>query len=238
VELLTVRHLTVGYGDLPILQDIELTVQAREFVTIIGPNGSGKSTLLRTLGGLLRPTSGEISFMGKPFPESQPAKIGRAGIAYVPQVENVFPSLTVRDNLQLAMPFRLGKHQQVERLETVLKQFPILRARLKQSARTLSGGERQMLAFARALVDAPSLLMLDEPTAGVAPIVVSEILQHIKRINSAGTAILLVEQNAAKAMQVSDRVYLFEGGRNALEGPPEELMRDPKLFQLYLGARK
>jgi ABC-type branched-subunit amino acid transport system ATPase component len=237
MALLEVRGVVAGYGDAVVLDGVSLDVDERELVTVIGPNGAGKSTLLKALVGLVSVRSGSVRLAGKEFVGQPPEAIIKQGVAYVPQVDNVFPSLTVRENLELMVPRGVIRAERDRRLVTTLDQFPAVRARLHNRAITLSGGERQMLALARGLVNAPAILLLDEPTAAVAPVVVAQILAKIAEIKSSGVPVLLVEQNAKAALALSDRGYVLEAGRNALDGRGADLLTNPEVARLYLGGQ-
>ena len=235
VSLLRVEDLNTGYGDLHILHDVHLDVREGERVLVFGPNGAGKSTLMKSIFGLVRPWSGRILFRGQDITGMPPEQVARLGIGYVPQLDNVFPSLTVEENLEIGGI--LDREQTRARIEAMFRLFPILGKRRRQPARVLSGGERQMLAMARALMPRPALLLLDEPTAGLAPLVVGEIFDLIARINEEeGTTILMVEQNAKQALAIVHRGYVLEMGRNRFEGTREALLSNEDLAQLYLGG--
>ncbi len=236
MTVLQVSNLTAGYGDAAILKDVNLYVDSGEIVAIVGPNGAGKSTLLKALLGLVKIHGGKVAFMAHDITACTPESIVRFGIAYVPQVANVFPALSVRENLEVMLPRRIPRGEGQARLEEVLVLFPSLRPRLAMRARVLSGGERQMLALARALVIRPSLLLLDEPTAAVAPRVVASVFEKIVEMNSTGITLLLVEQNARRALACSTRGYVLEGGRNAMTAPAPELLENPEVARLYLGG--
>lgn len=232
--LLDVSNVRAGYvRGLDILQGVNLYVRPGELVAIIGPNGAGKSTLAKTIFGLLTPHQGNIQFKGQAIAGLQPNQIVARGMCYVPQISNVFSSLSVNENLEM------GAFTSKTSLK-VLKQrifdlFPILYERRRQWAGTLSGGERQMLAMGRALMLRPDLLILDEPSAALSPILVTQTLAQIQTINQAGTAIILVEQNARKALAIAHRGIVLDTGRNRFEGPGPELLNHPKVGELYLG---
>jgi ABC-type branched-subunit amino acid transport system ATPase component len=217
-----------------ILHGVSLDVAASEIVTLIGPNGAGKSTLLKTLFGLLRPKSGRILFRGEDITGLAPSTLVRRGLSYVPQTENVFPSLTVQENLEMGAVTRRDDVR--PRLEEVMTLFPVLRERRRQRVGTLSGGERQMVAMGRALMLDPELLLLDEPSSGLAPLLVEAVFSKIVEINRMGVAILLVEQNAREALEFSSRGYVLTGGQTRLEGPAPSLLRDEEVGRLYLGG--
>jgi len=236
MAVLQVADLTAGYGDTPIVNGVNLYVDPGEIVAIVGPNGAGKSTLLKAMLGLVKIHGGKVAFMTQDITAHTPESIVRRGIGYVPQVANVFPALSVRENLEVMLPRRMPREEGQARLEGMLVLFPSLRPRLALRARTLSGGERQMLALARALVIRPALLMLDEATAAVAPRLVAAVFEKIVEINSTGIPVLLVEQNARRALACSTRGYVLEGGRNAMTAPAAELLANPEMARLYLGG--
>jgi ABC-type branched-subunit amino acid transport system ATPase component len=202
-------------------------------VTVIGPNGAGKSTLIKAIFGLLRPRSGRIVFRGEDIAGSKPHSICRRGLSYVPQLDNIFPSLTVEENLQMGSldPSRTG-----EQIDRMYELFPRLGERRRQPAGTMSGGERQMVAMARALMPDPHALLLDEPSAGLAPAFVDAIFEKVGDVNRAGVTIVMVEQNARRALAMSDRGYVLDLGRDRFEGPGEKLLADPNVAELYLGG--
>lgn len=233
--LLEIRALTVRYGGAECLKDITLEVAEGEIVTIIGSNGAGKTTTLRTISGLKRPATGKILFQGKRIEETPAQDIVRMGIGHVPQGRNLFPYMAVLENIKLGAYLRDNKNQIKEDLERMFQTFPVLKARRRQQAGTLSGGEQQMLAIARALMGNPLLLLLDEPSIGLAPIVVREIGKIALDINKRGTSILLVEQNAKLALKLAHRGYVLETGRLVLEGKGEDLLDDERVKKAYLG---
>jgi neutral amino acid transport system ATP-binding protein len=223
--VLTVDDLVAGYfADVPILDGIDVVVHAGEMVTIVGPNGAGKSTLVKAAIGLLRPWSGRV-----------PHAIVSRGVGYVAQRQNVFPTMTVAENLELGA-LALREEASWSDLDEVYELFPRLRERRRQQAGTLSGGERQLLALARALRAKPDVLLLDEPSAGLAPMARDLIFDKIGQINATGVAILMVEQNARRALAMSNRGYVLDTGRNRYEGSGPELLADPKVAELYLGG--
>jgi neutral amino acid transport system ATP-binding protein len=234
-NFLEVENLYAGYiKDLNILQGINFRIEAGELVTVIGPNGAGKSTLAKTIFGLLQPNHGKIIFKGENITGLKSEQIVRKGMCYVPQISNVFSSLTVEENLEMGA--FIGKGSLKSLKESIFTMFPKLQERRRQKAGTLSGGERQMLAMGRALMLDPELLLLDEPSAALSPILVNSVFEQIKAINQNGKAIVLVEQNAKKALMMSDRGYVLESGKNAMEGKGEDLLNDPKVRELYLGT--
>jgi neutral amino acid transport system ATP-binding protein len=232
--VLTVEDLVAGYvPEVDILTGVELTVRDGEIVTVIGPNGAGKSTLIKSIFGLLPPRRGRVVLRGEDLAGLRPHSITRRGMSYVPQLDNIFQSLTVEDNLQMgALENRTAR----ERMEAIYDLFPRLGERRKQVAGTMSGGERQMLAMGRALMPEPRILLLDEPSAGLAPAFVEAIFQKIAEINQQGVTIVMVEQNARRALGMSSRGYVLDVGQNRFEGRGEELLHDPKVAELYLGG--
>jgi ABC-type branched-subunit amino acid transport system ATPase component len=236
VALLDVRHITSGYGEMTILHDISVRVDAGEVVTLIGPNGAGKSTLLKTIFGLLLPTEGRILFEGTDVTGLTPPALVRSGMSYVPQVDNVFPSLTVQENLELGAFVRRDSF--AERLEEMYAFFPALRPKRKQRVGGLSGGERQMVAMGRALMLDPRLLLLDEPSAGLSPRLVGMVFEKMAEINRTGVALLIVEQNARQALRLSHRGYVMVSGQVRLEGKGEGLLHDAEVGRLYLGGQR
>lgn len=233
--MLEVKSVYAGYiKDLDILQGINFKIEAHELVTVIGPNGAGKSTLAKTIFGLLSPNQGKIIFKGENIAGLKPNEIVKLGMCYVPQIVNVFPSLTIEENLEMGAYTLSGSTKKQK--ELIYTMFPKLKERAKQKAGTLSGGERQMLAMGRALMLDPDLLLLDEPSAALSPILVNNIFAQIKAINATGKAIVLVEQNAKKALMMAHRGYVLENGRDAIEGGGEDLLNNPQVAQLYLGV--
>ncbi|HEC62318.1 MAG TPA: ABC transporter ATP-binding protein [bacterium] len=217
-----------------ILFDVSVHVNAGEIVSIIGPNGAGKSTLLKTIFGFLKPKSGKVVLDQEDITGLRPDRIVRKGISYVPQVENVFPSLTIQENLEMGAFIRADDFS--DRLREIYDLFPILKERRNQKVGQLSGGQRQMVAMGRALMLDPQILLLDEPSAGLAPIFVSMIFERIKEINSTGVAMILVEQNAKEALSMADRGYVLVAGRNALDGDGRALLNNEEVGRLYLGG--
>jgi ABC-type branched-subunit amino acid transport system ATPase component len=235
VALLEVQHVSSGYGEMRILHDVSIRVASGEAVTLIGPNGAGKSTLLKTIFGLLVPTQGRILLDDVDIAGTKPPSLVRRGVSYVPQVENVFPSLTVQENLEMGAFVR---HDFAERLDEMYAFFPTLGQKRKQRVGSLSGGERQMVAMGRALMLDPRLLLLDEPSAGLSPRLVGIVFEKMAEINQAGVALLVVEQNARAALRLSHRGYIMAGGQVRLEGKGEQLLRDEEVGRLYLGGRR
>jgi ABC-type branched-subunit amino acid transport system ATPase component len=234
VSLLTVDAVTAGYEQMEILHAVSIDVRPGEIVTLIGPNGAGKSTLLKTVFGLLRPRAGSIRLDGTDITGLSPSALVRRGLSYVPQVDNVFPSLTVEENLEMGAVVRADDYR--ARLEEVLALFPNLTSKRRLKAGGLSGGERQMVAMGRALMLDPRLLLLDEPSAGLSPVLVDTVFEKIETINRGGVSILLVEQSAREALRRSHRGYVLAGGQVRLEGPGPALLEDPEVGRLYLGG--
>lgn len=235
-SILECNGLAAGYvKGLNILQGVDLVVNESEIVSIIGPNGAGKSTLLKAIMGLIKISGGRFYLNGNEKTNLPTHKIAIEGVGYVPQVANVFPSLTIQENLEIGS-WTLNKKK--DKISDIFKQFPMLEERKKDKAGNLSGGQRQILALARALVTSPKILLLDEPSAGLSPVAINDVFQTIKEINLSGVAILLVEQNAKRALKFSNRGYVLDQGRNAYHGNGEDLLSDPKVIDLYLGDRK
>ena len=233
--LLAVEDVFAGYvQDLNILQGVNFRINAGELVAVIGPNGAGKSTLAKTIFGLLTPNRGKIHFKGENIVGLKPNQIVERGMCYVPQIANVFPSLTIEENLEMGAFIRNVPLTPLK--QQIFATFPVLAQRRRQRAGTLSGGERQQLAMGRALMLQPNLLLLDEPSAALSPLLVNSVFEQIQRINQTGTAIVLVEQNARKALSMADRGYVLDTGRDRFEGRGSDLLNDPKVGALYLGA--
>jgi ABC-type branched-subunit amino acid transport system ATPase component len=233
-SLLAVRDLDAGYGDLQVLTDIILDVEEGGYVTLVGPNGAGKSTVMKSVFGLTAHIDGSIAFAGETIHGRKPEEIIHEGIGYVPQNENVFSSLSVRENLEMGA-YVLDDVPE-DRLERIFERFPILEERERQRADTLSGGQRQMLAMGRALMLEPELLLLDEPSAGLAPDLVNELFDRIDAINDAGTAVLMVEQNAKEALRRCDRGYVLVQGENRFMDDGQALLDDEDVRQEFLGG--
>jgi len=232
--MLKVVNISAHYGAVPVLRRVTLHVEQGERVCLLGANGAGKSTLLKVLSGVHRPSSGEIRFLGVPIQERSPEEIVRMGLAQVPEARQLFPNLTVRENLELG-GYIHGRRKLRETMEAMMELFPILRDRQTQKAGTLSGGEQQMLSIARALMTRPKLLVLDEPSLGLAPLIVEEIYATLEELNRQGTTILLVEQNALGALDVCRRGYVMETGRIVLSGTSRELAEHDEVQRAYLG---
>ena len=226
--------IAAGYvKGLNILQGVDLIVNEKEIVSIIGPNGAGKSTLLKAIMGIINISGGRFFINGLEKTNTPTHQIVSEGVGYVPQVENVFPSLTIEENLEIGS--WSVKDNIKQSISKIFDDFPMLKERQKDKAGNLSGGQRQILALARALVTSPSILLLDEPSAGLSPVAIKEVFEIVKEINSRGVAILLVEQNATRALNFSDRGYVLDQGRNAYQGKGQELLNDPRVVDLYLG---
>ncbi len=232
--MLTVEKLQVAYGKVQALWEVTLSVPDGEIVALVGANGAGKTTLLKTVSGLLRRQSGSITYDGKHIEEASPPDIVRHGVVHVPEGRKLFPEMTVIDNLLMGS-FTVAQSERPERLERVFSVFPVLRERQKQIAGTLSGGEQQMVAIGRGLMAGPKLLMLDEPSLGLAPILVEEVFRVITEINRLGVTVLLVEQNTQHALTLAHRGYVMELGRIALSGSGSELLANTNVRKAYLG---
>ena len=232
--LLYTEDLVAGYvPEVDILNGVSIKVSEGEIATVIGPNGAGKSTLIKTIFGLLRPRKGLVQLDGEDITALEPHSIARRGMSYVPQLDNVFPSLTVEENLRMGA-FESASAQ--ERTDQMYELFPRLGERRRQAAGTMSGGERQMVAMARSLMPDPQVLLLDEPSAGLAPAFVDAIFEKVEDINRAGVTIVMVEQNARRALAMSHRGYVLDLGQDRFEGKGSELLNDPKVAELYLGG--
>jgi len=234
MSLLTAERVVSGYGDMEVLHGVDLTVNAGEIVTIIGPNGAGKSTLMKTIFGLLKPKAGQITFESKDIIGMSPDRVVRCGLAYVPQVENVFPSMTIQENLEMGAFTLRGDLR--GRLHRIYELFPVLGARRKARVGRMSGGERQMVAMGRALMLDPKLLMLDEPSAALAPNLTASIFDRIVAINEAGITILIVEQNAKDSLKLSDRGCVLAGGLKCFDDSGPALLANEDIGRLYLGG--
>ena len=234
--MLKVNNLQVNYGMINAVRNVSFEVNEGEIVTLIGANGAGKSTILRTISGLVKPAGGSIEYEGKDLEKYSPKMIVEAGISQVPEGRHVFKGLSVKENLELGAFLRKDKDQIEEDLQNVYKRFPVLSERLKQDASTLSGGEQQMLAMGRALMSKPRLLLLDEPSMGLAPIFIKEIFSIIESIQKQGTTVLLIEQNAKMALQIATRGYVLETGKVVLSGSGEELLASDEVQKAYLGG--
>jgi branched-chain amino acid transport system ATP-binding protein len=234
--MLELHKVNTAYGKLQILWDVSFKVESGEFVTLIGPNGAGKTTTLKTISGILRPISGAINFLGEPISRLPPHKIIERGLAHVPEGKRIFPNMTVYENLLMGAYSKEARRRISDSLDYVFKIFPILNERRNQLAGTLSGGERQMLAIGMGLMSRPKLLMLDEPSQGLAPLISLKLFEALKELNEeGGLTILLVEQNVHYALDYSDRGYVIEQGRIALSGTSEELKENEHVKKAYLG---
>ena len=234
--MLEIKNLNVHYGVIHALKDVSLTVNAGEIVTLIGANGAGKTTTLRTISGLIKATNGEITLEGKNITHCSAPQRVEMGISQVPEGRRIFPAMSVLENLELGAFLRNDKAEIKKDMDMVFGRFPIPGNRRKQTAGTLSGGEQQMLAMGRALMSRPRILLMDEPSMGLAPLLVREIFEIIKDINQAGTTILLVEQNASMALSIAHRAYVIETGSIVLSGTGEELAKSSEIQKAYLGG--
>jgi branched-chain amino acid transport system ATP-binding protein len=232
--MLEIRGLHAGYGTVEILRGIDLDVGAGEIVAVLGSNGVGKSTLNNNISALFRPFAGSIRFKGEELVGLSSTEVVRRGLIHVPEGRRIFPNMSVRENLELGALVR-GKPNRARNLEHVVGIFPRLKERFAQLAGTLSGGEQQMLAIGRGLMSEPELLIMDEPSLGLSPLLVEEMFALVRRINAEGQSILLMEQNAVQTLAIAHRAYIIENGRVAMQGPSEELARDPDLRRNYLG---
>jgi branched-chain amino acid transport system ATP-binding protein len=233
--MLRIENLNAGYGKFQILFDVNLKIEPKKITTIVGPNGSGKSTLLKTIFGLTTVFSGRIIYEDKDITKTKPHIRAKMGIAYLPQTDNVFTSLTVKENLKLAS-YSLNKEEREKKIEEVVEMFPVVKKKLSQKAITLSGGERQMVAIAMSLIRSPKLMLFDEPTGNLAPIIAKQILETITFLSrELGITVIIVEQNARRALEISDYSYLLVSGRVNFEGNPKDLLGHKELAKLYLG---
>ena len=236
--LLSVVNISVGYGDAQVLWDVSFQVEEGEVFSIIGSNGAGKSTILRTLAGFLRPSSGKLEFLGSPIDETSPVGMVNLGVSLVPEGRGLFSGLTVLENLELGAFSKRSRALKEESLASMLSLFHILTKRKGQLAGKMSGGEQQMLAIARALMSRPKLLMLDEPSLGLAPIVVKTVFETIATLRAKGVTILLVEQNIHQALRIADRACVIKTGRVTMTGTGKELLADPDVHQAYMGLQR
>ena len=235
MAMLKVDHLSVHYGVIQAVKDVSFEVNEGEVVTLIGANGAGKTSILRTISGLVRPSAGEISFLGKEIQKEPARKIVASGLSQVPEGRHVFPGMTVLENLELGAFLRRDREENQKNLKKIFDRFPRLEERKSQDAATLSGGEQQMLAMGRALMSQPKLLLLDEPSMALAPIFIQEIFDIIQDIQKQGTTVLLIEQNANKALAIANRGYVLETGKIVLSGTGEELLASEEVRKAYLG---
>lgn len=236
MSMLKVENLSVHYGMIQAVRDVSFEVNEGEVVSLIGANGAGKTTILRTLSGLVRPSSGKIEFLGKEIQKMPAQKIVASGLSQVPEGRHVFPGLTVMENLEMGAFLKKNREENQANLKKVFSRFPRLEERKNQDAATLSGGEQQMLAMGRALMSTPKLLLLDEPSMGLAPIFIQEIFDIIQDIQKQGTTVLLIEQNANKALAIADRGYVLETGKIVLSGTGKELAASDEVRKAYLGG--
>ena len=236
MSMLKVENLSVHYGMIQAVRDVSFEVNEGEVVSLIGANGAGKTTILRTLSGLVRPSAGKIQFLGKEIQKLPAQKIVAGGLSQVPEGRHVFPGLTVMENLEMGAFLKKNREENQANLKKVFSRFPRLEERKNQDAATLSGGEQQMLAMGRALLSTPKLLLLDEPSMGLAPIFIQEIFDIIQDIQKQGTTVLLIEQNANKALAISDRGYVLETGKIVLSGTGKELASSEEVRKAYLGG--
>jgi len=234
MTILKAEKITAGYSEVDILHDVHLSVEPGQIVSVIGPNGAGKSTLLKTIFGLLKPRRGQVTLKEEDITGLKPDRIARKGISYVPQVENVFPSLTIQENLEMGAFIRNDDYSQ--RLHEVYDLFPVLKEKKRQKAGQLSGGQRQMVAMGRAMMLDPQLLLLDEPSAGLAPLLVADIFEKILEINATGVAMIIVEQNAREALKMANHGYVLAMGKNVLDDSGQALLTNEEVGRLYLGS--
>ena len=234
MPVLSIENLSGGYGEADILHEISLEINTGEIVVVIGPNGAGKSTAMKAVFGLLRLSGGSVHLAGEEITNMDPAQVVNKGVCYVPQTNNVFPTLTVQENLEMGAYIRKDDFR--PRLLEIYEMFPPLSEKKKQAAGELSGGQRQMVAMGKALMLEPTILMLDEPTAGLSPIYRNEIFQIIRQINASGVPILMVEQNAKQSLAIANRGYVFVDGRNRTTGKGIDLLNNPEIAKMFLGG--
>jgi len=232
---LEAKNISAGYGEQIIIRNIDLDLHESSITTIIGPNGCGKSTFLKSISGIINPVEGEVSIYGSNVTELNTFELSKKGLGYVPQSENIFPSLSVEDNLKMG-GYILSNDDYKKNLEYVLEMFPVLKDKLSDSSSNLSGGQRQMLALSRALMLDPKIIMLDEPTAGLSPIIVDEVLENIISLKKSNLSVLLVEQNAKKALEISDFGAVFSFGKKVIEDEASRILSDKEISKLYLGG--
>lgn len=233
--MLQVKDLSISYGAIQAVRHVDFEVKKGEIVTLIGANGAGKSTILKTISGIVKPQSGSIEYQDESLIGKKAPQIVAAGISQVPEGRHVFPAMTVMENLQLGLYLQKNRDQIDQRLQEIFEMFPILKERQHQDAATLSGGEQQMLVMARAMMANPELLLLDEPSMGLAPIYIQKVFDIIQKINAQGATILLIEQNAHQALSIADRGYVIASGEIQLSGSGQTLLNDPKVKRAYLG---
>jgi branched-chain amino acid transport system ATP-binding protein len=233
--MLRLENVDAGYGDIQVLWDVSVHVDAKEFVVLVGANGAGKTTIMKTISSLIRPTKGAILFEGRHLDQIPPYRIIEAGIAHVPEGRQLFPEMTVRENLELGSLTAAAKARRKESMEWVLDLFPRLRERQKQLAGTMSGGEQQMCAIARGLMSRPKMVLFDEPSLGLSPLLTQEIFKLARQVHAEGLTILMVEQNVKQTLAICDRAYVLENGRIVLEGRGKELLENEEVKQAFLG---
>jgi branched-chain amino acid transport system ATP-binding protein len=233
---LDIHGLTAGYGGPPIIEDIVVRAKAGEITALVGPNGAGKSTLLKAIAGVIRPSAGTVTLGGLDVSGRPPEQLVRAGLSYVPQVANVFPNMTIRENLEMGGYVRRRRGLKA-RIDEMFTLFPDLQTASRRPARTLSGGQRNMLAMARGLMTEPSVMLLDEPTAGLSPIYVTAVWDHVVTVRALGVAVVVVEQNTRRTLQYADWAFVLTLGRNALEGTGKDLLSNPEVANLYIGGQ-
>lgn len=233
--MLRVENVDAGYGDIQVLWDVSFHVDAKEFVVLVGANGAGKSTIMKTLSSLIRPTKGSITFEDQRLDQVPPYRITDIGIAHIPEGRQLFPEMTVKENLELGSLCARAKPHRKETLEWVLELFPRLRERQKQLAGTMSGGEQQMCAIARGLMSRPKMVLFDEPSLGLSPLLTQEIFRLARQIHSEGLTLLMVEQNVKQTLAICDRAYVLENGRIVMEGKGKDLLEDEQVKTAFLG---
>lgn len=237
MALLEVRNLQVSYGPIQAVRGIDLNVEKGSIVALLGANGAGKTTTLRTISGIIKPSGGSITLKDKPL-SKRACKVAREGISMSPEGRLIFYGLTVEENLKAGGYIQKSRARVQENMERIYKMFPVLKERRKQQASTLSGGEQQMLAIGRALMSDPEILLLDEPSLGLAPLIIQDIFKALQEIRDAGTTILIVEQNALQTLKIADYAYVLELGQISMHGPANELINDSRLIEAYLGGKK
>ena len=237
MALLEIKNLVVSYGFITALKGIDINVEKGQIVALLGSNGAGKTTTLKTISGVIKPQSGKIVLDGAEINGKAPYRVAKVGVTQSPEGRLLFPELTVEDNLRVGGYTIKSKAELNSNFERVYNLFPILRERKKQMANTLSGGEQQMVAIGRALMSSPKILLLDEPSLGLAPLIIEEIFKAFKKINEEGTTILIVEQNALQTLKIADYAYVLELGKISMQGPADKLIKDPRLVEAYLGGK-
>jgi branched-chain amino acid transport system ATP-binding protein len=236
-SLLELRHVYSGYGEIEVLKDVSIQVQEGQIISVLGANGAGKSTLLKTIFGFVRPTQGQVLFNGEEITRESTLKVLRRGISYVPEGRSNFPYMTVEENLEMGAYIRSDRASISAQIDSLCERFPILKQKRHAEAASLSGGQQQMVEIAMALMLRPRVILIDEPTLGLAPVLVQEVFEIIKEINSKGTTVILVEQNARRALEISDYAFVLELGVVRLHGPAVELARNEDVIDAYLGER-